>query len=137
MTRIHRTSALAGFFLAVALLIPVGAAAREATVLLRSEVLHDTNLFSEEDREDADTSFRLGTRLRLEEPRGDVQWLFEYTPSFEYFLEHHELRGADHDVNGEVTWRLSPLTTLNLSNRFRRFGQEGRFNSTTDTAGWR
>ncbi|MCP5056926.1 MAG: hypothetical protein GY937_09415 [bacterium] len=112
--------------------------AGEATFGIDSFLVRDNNVFRvNKDAvagQEGDWSVRVTPRVRVEEPRGDLTWSFEYAPAYEYFLENNSLRGWDHDLQSEVTWQATKRTGVTFSNHFRRYGLESRFNDTTDVA---
>ncbi|MAG32919.1 MAG: hypothetical protein CL908_18740 [Deltaproteobacteria bacterium] len=114
----------------------VSARAGEAILELETELTYDDNVFGTRDEspdgQDGDWSLRFTPTLRVQEERGDLQWDLTYKPAFEYFLQHNGLRGWDHDIKGELTWQITRQTSVTISDRFRRFGLESRFNETTD-----
>ncbi len=125
----------------VATVLAVGpgtARAGEATFGIDTEILRDDNVFRAPKGsplgEDGDWSVRVTPRIKVEEPQGNVTWSFEYLPAYEYFMENNALRGWDHDVRGDLAWQVTKKTSISLSDRFRRYGLESRFNDSTDVA---
>lgn len=123
---------------AALLAAPAPSLAREASLQLRSEVAYDDNVFGiSKDgliNEDGDWSLRFSPLLLVEEPDGELQWSLEYKPRYEHFLENNQLRGWDHDVEGIVSWQITPRTSIRIQDRFRRYGLESRFNESTDVS---
>ncbi|MDJ0789512.1 MAG: hypothetical protein QNK05_22190, partial [Myxococcota bacterium] len=116
------------------LLVGVGASARELTLEVQTDAIYDDNIFSTSGDKTDDFYFRLAPRIGVEESRGKLQWLLQYTPSYNVYATERDLDGFDHDVRAQVSYRLGPRTQLTFSDRFRRAGFETRFNETTDVA---
>ena len=103
-------------------------AAEELHFGFDSETAWDNNIFSDEEDEVDDLSLRITPWMELEDRRGSLTWNLTYRPGYEAFLDTEGIDGWDHDVEGTIAWRISPRTTLELSDRFRRTQSIGRFN---------
>ncbi len=113
-----------------------GAQAEELELSVKGETIYDDNLFGTSANEQDDLSFRLSPRAQVRDREGGLTWNVYYEPSFEYYLDQSSLRGFDHDVGGQVNWRVDAKTRVFASDRFRRFANRRRFNDSSDvTAG--
>lgn len=124
---------MASPFLLLALALAVLAAAaplaaEELRFGVDSETTFDNNIFSDEEEEVEDLSLRITPWMEVEDRRGSLTWNLTYRPAYEAFLDTEGIDGWDHDVEGTIAWRISPRTTLELSDRFRRSQSVSRFN---------
>lgn len=113
-------------------LLPSGLYAEQLDLGVRSEAYWTDNVFGlQEDapgEKQDDASGRVSPWAEVSDQDGDLTGGLRYEPSYEYYLDQSELRGFDHDVRGRLEWRVTPATTLRVSDRFRRYHSISRFN---------
>lgn len=127
----------ASFALALAAaLASASAGAEELRFGVRSEVSWDDNLFSTPDALDQeridDWSLRITPSMEVEDRDGSLQWEFRYSPAWEGFLDTEGADGWDHQVGGSISYRITPDTSVEVSDDFARFQSISRFNETLD-----
>lgn len=93
------------------------------------------NVFGTSEDEVDDASVRALTWMQVEDPNGNLSWSLRYAPSYEYYFQQNELDGFDHDATGTLSWRMSPRTTLSLSDTFQRDRSIVRFNEEAEPGG--
>jgi len=76
----------------------------------------------------SDTTIRITPRLAVEDHDGTFTWKLSAAPDYEYYVDIANLRGWDHDVQGEGTWNVTKATTLRFSERFQRYRSIQRIN---------
>jgi hypothetical protein len=93
--------------------------ARGADVIFGVEgaTRYNSNVFMTTDAED-DVSFKGGPSIRLREDRGDLTYNVFYRPQYEAFLDLNEANAWEHLFDSDLSWRLSPTTTLSLAEQF-------------------
>ena len=118
-------------------LCSTAALARELRGELSVDTIWTDNVFSadEDGDEVSDTSFRITPSVEATEPDGDVTWELSYAPSYEYSTDISGLRGFDHDLDGSITWRITPKTSVHVFERFERFRSIARRNEVTTAPG--
>ncbi len=117
------------------LLLPAAAVAQQLEYGMRSGVAWTDNVFGTSDessqpRQD-DWSLRLSPWGRLSDPDGDLTWSLRYQPSYEYYIDESDLRGFDHNANGELSWRVGDRTTLFATEEYAQYQSLVRFNENT------
>lgn len=117
------------------LLAPVAAGAERLSYGVGSEVYWTDNVYGTSDDEIDDTSLRALPWGQLEDTDGDFTGSLRYGPSYDYYLQESNIRGFDHDVLGNIFWRMGPRTSLSLNEGFRRTHTVARFNEGTDPGG--
>ncbi len=85
-------------------------------------------------RDESDVTVRVSPAFDFIDRDGRVTWKFGYEPSYEYYLDLGQLRGWDHEVNGELSWAISKRTRLTVSDRFLRFRSLQRLNEAASSA---
>ena len=117
------------------LLGPTAALARDLRFGARVDTRYDSNLFSESQHEQDDSSLRLSPWIEVQDQGARLDWDLRYQPGWEGYLSHGNINGWDHDVDGNATWRVGPRTTFVVSDHFRRFRSLALFNQSVDIGG--
>lgn len=90
--------------------------------------IYNSNVFNSAYNVEDDGSFRGTPFVELRDPDGSFRWHLKYDPSYEQFVTLKGVSGWDQDVNGGLSWQVTPLLSLNVSNRFDQFHSLTRFN---------
>jgi hypothetical protein len=80
----------------------------------------DSNVFGSSDDEDSDFSFYLGPNLGVRERGRAIDYFVDYRLRYEQYLDLQSVNGFEHFASGAVDWRLSPRSSLRVSQDFSR-----------------
>lgn len=85
-----------------------------------TRVVWDSNPLRSSNDEEPDFSFYGGPNFTAQERGRRLEYLIDYRLRYEQYVELSSVNGFEHFVNGELTYRLSPRTTLLFSQRASR-----------------
>lgn len=100
----------------VAAASPAGAA--ELLLGWDSRLAWESNIFNSSEDQENDGSVRLGPDLQVREEQGNLTYDAEYQFRFENFFKNSDVRTTDHFFSGAGEWRITPRTSLSVSNNF-------------------
>jgi hypothetical protein len=108
----------AGAAAAAVLLLPLQVLAAEVELGVELGAEYDTNVLSSSANEQDDFSARGGPRFRAVDETGVLLWELRYWPRYRKMHDLDELSGWDHDAYANLRWRMTPRTTLAITDRF-------------------
>lgn len=117
------------------LLAPAAAGAQIFTHGIGSEGYWTDNVYSTSEDTIDDGAVRVLPWGQVEDRDGDLTGSFRYGPSYDYYFQESDIRGFDHDAVGSLQWRMTPRTTLSLTDGFRRNHTVARFNELAQPGG--
>jgi hypothetical protein len=108
--------------------LPSASLAVELGSGISSEGYWTDNVYAQSVGEVDDFSIRVSPWGEVLDRDGDLTWGLRYHPSYEYDFHEDDINGFDHDVLGNVGWRVTPQTTLRLAERYQKYHSLSRFN---------
>lgn len=91
------------------------AAGDRASLAIEQSVVGQSNLFRTEDDEEADGNYEIRPRLRFSRPVGELQYLVEYSPTYDVYFKTNGIDGFDQFGRAELSY--SPVPTGKASIR--------------------
>jgi hypothetical protein len=101
---------LAGIGCAVLAVSP--ASADRASLAIEQSVAGQSNLQRTHDDEQEDGSYEVRPRLWFERPVGDLQYLVEYSPTYDVYFETDGIDGFDQFGRGDISYSPWPTGTV-------------------------
>lgn len=121
--------------LLLSLVAPGGARAVEVQPKTETTVTWTDNLFSTRLDRESELTVREAPGFIVSDEGSRLQWELSYSPSYEFFTRNNDLSGWDHEAEGELRLRMTPRTTLSVSDSFKRFRSISRFNESVEIPG--
>lgn len=107
--------------LTAAALVAAHAHAADLTLGARTELWYDDNVLGTEQDEVDDFEVLITPEIGLSERWGNLDASLQFDPSYEFFLDHKDLRGFNYDLEGAVEWNPSSRTRVELRDSFLRY----------------
>jgi hypothetical protein len=121
--------------LAVVATLALPASAVEVQPLIEGTANYTDNLFSQSQDGEEDFFFSIGPGMAVSDEVGRLTWRLAYNPSYLFYVNFDDLNGWDHDAAGEASWKITPRTTVRVSNDFIHANSIARLNEASDVAG--
>jgi len=92
--------------------------AGQVELFVESRVGGDSNVFRQSHDVTDDGTVDVTSRLRVHDDTEDVNYAFDYQPTYRSFMKTSGIDGVDHNANGRVGWDVTPIDSLRLTSSY-------------------
>jgi hypothetical protein len=100
------------------MLVSASTEAREIELSVDTRIGGDSNVFRNQADKKSDGFFQLAPKLVVREQNSNLNYNFNYRPTYETYFQTSGIDGFDHRAVGELEWKITPVDTAGFDASF-------------------